>query len=292
MACETDSRRFNSPVLADRLEVFSMALFVVYAARVAAAMVPLRLLDTDWQLGTVSALLDPAAIPLLALGLLHLAGYLDPANPALGRRRDSMARLAILAVLGFLLLIPLQAFAAWNSVSSARASVSLQRTTANRNFAVIREAIDTATSVEDLQARLRSLESPSLNIRFETLGLPLSETKRRLRLRLSEAEEQLKTRISLPPPKAIEDVALNTLRVIASCGVFAAAFAIAAQRRNSEVPLLVEVMTLWSLRGTLHPHQPAGGGGPARLRRGWPGAHEADYFEPLAPEEEDPFASP
>ncbi len=278
-------RDHDSPLLADRLEVFSMALFVLYSVRVAAAVVPLRLFDHQWQLSAVSALLDSAAIPLVALGLLHLAAYLDPANQALGLRRNALARLAILAVLGFLLLIPLQAFAAWNSVAAAQGNVSRQQTTATSNFALIREAINAATSLDDLQERLQSLQTPNLTIRFENLGLPLAETKRRLLIRLNAAQNEVKTRINAPPPRVIEDVAINSLRVMSSCAVFAVAFAIAAQRRGSEVPFLLEVHTIWSLRGT--PTTPAPGSGPAGRRLlGSPAAYEEDYIELLVPSDE------
>ena len=291
MASETTGfRDHDSPMLADRLEVFSMALLVLYSVRVAAAVVPLGLLDPQWQLSAVSALLDSAAIPLVALGLLHLAAYLDPANRALGRRRDALARLAILAVLGFLLLIPLQAFAAWNSVAAAQGNVLRQQTTATGNFAQIREAINAATSLDDLQARLQSLQTPNLSIRFENLGLPLAETKRRLLIRLTAAQKEVKTRINAPPPQVIEDVAMNSLRVMSSCAVFAAAFAIAAQRWGSEVPLLLELHTIWSLRGA--PTATGPGSGPAGRRfLGSPPAHEKDYIERLAPPEELPSDS-
>ena len=256
MASTRGFREHNSPILADRLEVFSLALLVFYVVRVAAAIVPLRPLDTLWQLGAVSALLDSAAIPLMALGFVHLAVYLDPANASLGKRRDSLARLAILVMLGFLLLIPLQAFAAWNSVASVQALVTRQQTATNSTFAQIREAIKAATSLEDLQRRLQSLQTENLDIRFEDLGLPLPETKRRLLIRLNEAHQQVKTRITPPPSMDIEAVVRNSLRVMSASAVYTLAFAIVAQRRGSDIPLLVEVHTIWSLRSSKGTKQP------------------------------------
>jgi hypothetical protein len=223
--------------------------------------------------------------------LLHLAAYLDPANTALGQRRDALARWAILAVLGFLLLLPLQALAAWNSVAAAQARVSLERKTASSNIALIRQAIHAATSLDDLQARLQSLQTPSLVIRFKKLNLPLAETKRQLLLRLSEGEEQLKMRINPPPPEAIENLGKSTLRGISVSAVFAFAFAMAAQRKGSEVPLLVEILTIWSLKAAANPKGP--GRGPITRRLlGSPTAREEDYFERLARGEEEPSNPP
>ncbi|WP_216913858.1 hypothetical protein [Synechococcus sp. CCAP 1479/13] len=261
--------------------MFARVLFVIYGVRVVATAIPLQPLDTLWQLSVSSVLISAAAIPLLGLGLLHLAAYLDPANAALEKRRDALARWAILAVLGFLLLIPLQTYASWSTVATARARLTSQLTIANRNFALVREAINAATSLEDLKTRLQALESPELGIRFENLGLPLPETQRQMLIRLNEIEEQVKARIKAPPPEAIENVATNTLRVTATSVVYALAFAIAAQRRGREVPLLVEMLTIWSLRRQ-----------DRQSRRGSPGAVEEDYFAQLAPPEDDPPASP
>ncbi len=281
MVSDSPSRPREGQVLADRLSVFALALFVIYGVRVAATAFPLRPLDTLWQLTISSTLINTAAIPLLGLGLLHLAAYLDPGNPALARRRESLARWAILAVLGFLLLLPLQAYASWSTVATARARLMTQQTSANRNFAQIRDAINSATSSKDLQARLQSLQSPELGIRFQNLGLPLAETKRQMLIRLNEIQEQVKTRINAPPPEAIEDVARNASRLMGTSFVYALAFAIAAQRRGQDIPLLVELLTIWSLRRQAD-----------RSRRGVPGAPDRDYLAQLAPLEDDPTRLP
>ncbi|MBD2718419.1 hypothetical protein H6G99_05560 [Synechococcus sp. FACHB-909] len=281
MVTDSPASPRGAAVLADRLSVMAIALFVIYGVRVVATAIPLRPFDTLWQLSVSSTLISAAAIPLLGLGLLHLAAYLDPANAALEKRRDALARWAILAVLGFLLLIPLQTYASWSTVATARTRLTSQLSIANRNFALVREAINAATSLEDLQVRLQALQSPELGIRFENLGLPLPETQRQMLIRLNEIEEQVKARIKAPPPEAIENVATNTLRVTATSVVYALAFAIAAQRRGREVPLLVEVLTIWSLRRQGRPPRP-----------GSPGAIEEDYFAQLAPPEDDPPASP
>ncbi len=284
MASEQEFREFNSAVLADRLGIVSIALFVVYGITVVSAILPVRGLDTAWQLSLISALLDSAAIPLVALGLLHLAAYLDPGNPALQRRRDAVARWAILAVLGFLLLIPLQGYASWKSVSTAQARVARQLTTAEATFGLIRDTINTATSIDNLQARLQSLQTPSLGIRFENLGLPLPETKRQLLIRLNEVQEQVKARIRAPAPQAIEDVAKNSLRVMISAAALAVGFAAGAQRRNSDVPFVVELHTWWTLRGARRPQEsPAGLAGLPILGTS---PREEDYFERLVPQDD------
>ena len=281
MSADAQFRATQTMTLARRLSVFSVAMFVIYAVRVAATAFPFKPLDTLWQLNFSAALIEAAAIPLMGLGLLHLAAYLDPENPWLGRCRAALARWAILVVIGFLLLIPLQAFASWSTVATAKARLTTQQTSANRNFALIREAIRAATSLDDLQTRLQSLQSPELGIRFENLGLPLSETKRQMLLRLNEVEEQVKTKINAPPPEAIQDVASNSGRLMGTSLVYALAFAIGAQRRSQEIPLLVEILTIWSLRSQA-----------GRRPRGIAGAPDGDYFAQLAPQDQDPADAP
>lgn len=281
MASDIPFRPIETATLANRLSVFSITLFVIYGVRVAATAIPFRPLDTLWQLTVSAALIEAAAIPLVGLGLMHLAAYLNPDDPALVRRREVMARWAILAVLGFLLLIPVQAYASWSTVATVRARLTTQQTAANRNFALVREAISAATTLEDLQARLQSLQSPELGIRFENLGLPLAETQRQMLIRLNDIQEQVKTRINAPPPEAIEDVARNSGRLMATSLVYALAFAIAAQRRGQDIPLLVELLTVWNLR------RQAG-----RPLRGVPGAPDEDYFAQLAPPDDDPTPTP
>jgi len=274
MAGTKEFRAFDSAILADRLAFMALALFVTYLITLLSSILPVRLLDTDWQLRFISACLDSATIPLVALGLLHLAAYLDPDNPALQKRRDAVARLAVVAVFGFLLIVPLQAFAGWNSVVAARANVARQLSVANGTFDLLQETITTATSLDNLQARLQAIQTPSLGIRFETMGLPLPDTKRRMLARLQEVRQEVAARIQAPTPKAIEAVIRDSLRVMLSSFALAIAFAMGAQRKGREVPLLVEWHTAISLRGGPLPGLASG-------------PSEEEYFSRLVPEEDD-----
>ena len=280
-------RPFDSEILADRLAFMAIALFVIYLITLLASILPANPLDTAWQLRFISACLDSGTIPLVALGLLHLAAYLNPGNPSLQKRRDAVARWAVVAVIGFLLIIPLQAFAGWNSVATARANVARQLSVANDTFNLLQETITTATSLDNLQARLQAIQTPSLGIRFEDLGLPLPETKRAMLARLKEVREQVEARIQAPAPQAVEAVARDSVRVMLSAFALAIAFAMGAQRKGQEVPLLVEWHTALVVRGP-QANQPRTGG---PLGLPFPGlsngATEEEYFSRLVPEDDD-----
>jgi len=206
MASTMEFTEFDSAMMADRLAFIAIALFAVYLITLLASILPIRLLDTARQRRFISACLDSATV---ALGQLHLAAYLDPGNPTLLKRRD---RLAIGAVIGFLLIIPLQAYAGCQDVAVAM-------------------------------------------------------------------------NIQAPAPQAIEAVARDSLRVMLSSFALAIAFAMGAQRKGSDVPLLVEWHTILSLRGP-RAANPGAGGHPGLPLPGLSAPPEEAYFSRLVPKED------
>jgi hypothetical protein len=84
------------------------ALLVVFAVMVLNAALPLRLVDPSWLQGLIQFLLSQGFLPLIALVLVPLAVVINPKSSRLCRRRDRFSRLALVAALGFALLIPLQ----------------------------------------------------------------------------------------------------------------------------------------------------------------------------------------
>jgi hypothetical protein len=130
------------------------------------------------------------------------------------------------------------------------------------------------------------MQTPSLGIRFDNLGLPLPETKRTMLARLKEVRQQVEARIQAPTPKAIEAATRDSLRVMLSSVALAMAFAMGAQRKGSDVPLLVTWHTMLSVRG---PRQArASGGGQRGLTfPGLSAAPDDAYLSSLAHEEDE-----
>jgi hypothetical protein len=76
MASTKDHRAFqafNSALLAERLAIMAVALFVIQRISLVVSSLPFRLLETVWQQRFISACLDSATITLIALGLIHLS---------------------------------------------------------------------------------------------------------------------------------------------------------------------------------------------------------------------------
>lgn len=281
----SEFKGYEASILADRLSLFSQALLVLYIAAAVAGLLPPAFLNTEWQLRAIRTILDSAFLPLLALGLLHLAAYLDPQNLALQNRRKLVARLAILAVLGFLLFIPLQVTAAWRTVAAANANASRQQERADETFNILRDIIVQAPSLEDLQQRLNNQESRGVRLNLEEKGVSLEQTKKELLEQLVVVRDAVLARVSKPDRQASEALARDTVRVVISCLALALAFSAGAQRKGSTVPLLVEWHTFWVMRGVRL------GNPEDRPTNGFSlGAQEDDYIEKLLPAEDEPPA--
>ena len=285
----SEFKGYEASILADRLSLFALALLVLFVAAAGASLLPPAFLNTDWQLSAIRTILDSSFLPLLGLGLLHLAGYLDPQNLALQNRRKLAARLAILAVLGFLLIVPLQLTAAWRTVAAANANASRQLARANETFNILRDIIVQAPGLDELQERLDNQANRGVRLNLEAKGVSLEQTKQELLEQLIVVRDAVIARVSKPDRQATEALARETFRVVISALALALAFSAGAQRKGSSVPLLVEWHTFWLMRGTRRgTHQD-------RLRNGFPlGTHpmaETDeYLEQLLPAEEDPPA--
>ncbi len=286
------SRGLEAAIFSDRLAVVAMALFAVYLISVLAFILPPRLLDPLWQLSSIKTALEAAPIPLLGLVLLYLAAYLWPANLRLQRRREALARLAILASLGFLLMVPLQGHAVWTAYRRSNSVANQQQASATVRADAVRQAIEQATSVDDLQKRLLALQGPDLRITLDARripAIPLPQLKRQLLSRLDQAEGQFKARVGPIDPATSERITRESLRVMLSAIAFAIAFATLAQRKNSLVPFLIEVP---DLLGSLMASLRAPGAWTDQVRARMPfqkpaSQREAEFFASLAPPEED-----
>ncbi|WP_216904019.1 HpsJ family protein [Synechococcus sp. CCY 9618] len=291
MSETTESRSLESAIFSDRLAVAAMALFVVYLVSVLATILPPRFPNPIWQLSSIKVITEGAPIPLLGLALLHLAAFLCPANIQLQKRRNALARLAILAALGFLLIVPLQSHAVWRSYRDSYSVAAQQQASATQRADAVRQAIEQATSAEDLQERLVALQRPDLRIRLDAKtfsAIPLPDLKKQLLSQVDQTEGQYKARFGSLDPGATDRIFRDSLRAILSSIAFAIAFAALAQRKNSKSPFLMEIPSL--------PGRLVASLGPRRTRPGQAGAaldfmkspakREEEFFESLAPPED------
>jgi hypothetical protein len=199
-----------------------------FLAAALAAMLPIRITDPNWQLGVISSLVDNGGFALIGLVLLHFASHLEPANGPWKARCITFRQLAIAATLGFLLVVPLQAFAIWKAKTASEAVTTVQQRQVAQRFKALREAIRTAPTVGDLQGRLRQLGGPTLQA--ADLGQPLPQLRQQLLVALQQAETTVRAQIPEIDPERMWGFMKDSVRVMVSALAFAFAFGTAARR--------------------------------------------------------------
>lgn len=221
-----------------RLSWVALVLLALYATTVLSAALPLLLTDPAWQLRLYNALVNASAFPLVGVGLLHLAAELDPRSETLARRAGFFKRLMVPVALGFLLLIPFQGYLIWQQSNTAASGQTTQLARQERTLASLRQAVQQADSVGELQRRLSVLQGPNLGPAEQ--ALPLNQLKPLLMVALEQADRSLqRRRAELPKADPLNLIAL-ALRNGVACLALAIGFAALGQRRRSPGPLLME----------------------------------------------------
>ncbi len=249
MTDPTDYFRVQQGVFARRLGVIAIALFVLYTANVLARIIPFRVLLSSWQLEFSASLIDAAPIALLGLILVHLAAYVDPSNPIHKRRKQRFSRMALAAVLGFLLLIPLNVYAVWTGLGNLQATRSKVEVDAVRRIDKFRQIVSSATTPEDLQQRLESIGVPGL--KPSELRQPLPRLKQLLLENLDKAQGSLeakKTGAGAVLREGLWSLIQSVLKLVVASLTLALAFAAGAQGRNSDISLLDSWQRSWDRR--------------------------------------------
>lgn len=228
------------------LAAASSCFLLIFLAAALAALLPIRFVDPGWQLGMIRSLVDNSSFPLISLVLLHFASHLEPANGPWQARCTTFRYLAISATLGFLLIVPLQAFATWKAIAASEASTTGQQRQVTETFGELREAIRTAPTLDDLQDRLQQLNGPPLQA--ADLNQPLPQLRQQLLAALQQAESTVKTQLPAIPPERKWDLIKESVRIVASALAFAFAFGTAACRPGDSYslwPALAHGLTQW-----------------------------------------------
>jgi hypothetical protein len=195
-----DSRSHQSPLplpplmLAPALSAIGLALCLIFVLTVCSQLLPLRLLQPAWQLRASAVLLENGLWPLLGLGLLQLASYLEPTDWRLGERWERLGRLGVIAVLGFVLLMPLQIVATARTLHSLDSKQRSQQDQVESNLKLMRQQIQASTSLGDLQRRIRDIQAPDLLIDPASLNKPLPVLKRSFLASVDQSEQLLRRR--------------------------------------------------------------------------------------------------
>lgn len=215
------------------LDVSSLCLFALFIIHLLPILVESKPTHPDWQGQFVDTLDRQALLAFLGFVLLHLAVFLNPKKQALRMRLRRVRHLAVIACLGFLLLIPLQLA---NSLQSFRA---LQVTRDNNAAEVtrlmqVRESIVRSKNSQDLDLRLQALTEPALIPEQKRKALPDLQTDL---LRANDVRQAQLTALIKDQASQFSPLALMISRVASVVG-WATAFAAGAVPWGSKRTLL------------------------------------------------------
>ena len=245
MPPSSESSRRGAPVLlsAPGLSVVALVLFVLFATLVAGALWPVQLLNPLWQLRLAGSLVNGAPFALLGLALLQIAMELGPHDPVLQRRQRLCSHLAVAVALGFLLLLPLQGVAGLQQSRSTTSAQSTRISGAERRLVVLRQAVASATSNEEINQRLQRLQGPVLGP--ADIAQPLPLLKAQVGAVLDQAQLQIARERQATPPTNPWRLLPELLRNAIACLALTLGFAALAVRPGSEDSLLEEWQEGW-----------------------------------------------
>jgi len=215
-------------------------LFLIFLATVLIDLFPLKVLTPAWQFGFNNRLIGSGIPALIGFCLLHVAVLLNPGNQLLKQRLMSVRQGAIIAAVGFFLLIPLQGFATWKFFRDGKATQASGMKAANRRFSPIKQAIVNSSSANDLQERLAKLNL-GMRLNEEQKKQPLPELKKGLLSEVERVEIQTTDRLAGPTPAVIWAAIQSSSRVVLASLGYSLAFAAGAQMKGSANTLLEAV---------------------------------------------------
>jgi hypothetical protein len=218
---QSESAQQSAGIMLFRVGV---ALLVIFTILLLAGLFPIKIIDPGWQLRVIRTLVNNGTIAVLGLVLISLAPVIHPTE-TLKKRRLRIANLAVIASIGYLLIVPLQGIAIWQGLSSFGISQARQLQAAKDKIELIRKAVNESGNTAELQKRLQAIPGPSLPPL--NTNTPIEIVRPQLLSLLNTAQGQLRQRSAGAGLSAdrLQQLVQESIRVGLSALVFAAAFA-------------------------------------------------------------------
>jgi hypothetical protein len=228
--------------LASTLWCSGLVLILSYIITVLTSILPLRPLEATWQLNLITNLVDNGGIPLIGLVCLQAAAQFSPAHSRRQVIHSALANLSLLAMAGFLLLVPLQLVASLNVYETIKSEQVGRIERGTRRLDNLSQAIAQSTGAEAVQAELQKFEG--LRLGPEELALPLPRLKESLLERIGKARRQLEAQLPPPGQHLSWPMIQASLRIVPTSLVYALGFAATGRRRGQRISLLDELRAL------------------------------------------------
>ena len=219
--------------MADSLQWLSFALILVFLAQVITGLFPIALLQPEWMVRFSGSLRGIASLPLIALGLIMLANMIDDKVMPSSSHLQLMRRIASLAAIGFLLLIPLQTYGTVVGIRS-----QLQQNQAQLNsLTSAAELVQNASNEPQLRAAIRAIPGAD-GVADQPLGADVKTIKLALLNKLRESTNRLQTQLDDSKTKAIENIIPPLIRDAIISLAYAIGFAGMGYGQNGNSSLL------------------------------------------------------
>jgi hypothetical protein len=219
--------------MADSLQWLSFALILVFLAQIITALFPVALLQPEWMVRFSGSLRGIASLPLMALGLIMLANMIDGKVMPSSSHLQLLRRIASLAAIGFLLLIPLQTYGTVVGIRS-----QLQQGQAQLNSLTSAAVlVQNASNEPQLRDAIRAIPGAD-GVADQPLGADIKTIKSALLKKLRESTNSLQTQLNDSKTKAIQDIIPPLIRDAIISLAYAIGFAGMGYGRNGNSSLL------------------------------------------------------
>lgn len=230
------------------LALMGLALLLVYLVTVLSVMFPLALLLPEWQLRLAGSLRGGASFPIEGTALILIANRIDPNSISIARWLDRLRQLAVIATLGFLLLIPLQLFASVTQLKLVRDQD--QQLLASLSSAT--KAVASARSAPEFAAAVAQLPgAPPL--RKDALTGGFEPARQQLLAQLEPQIRQLSSQVDATRAARLNQVITASLRDGLVTFIYALAFAAVARFPGAKYSLLSDMLLAFETLAALRP---------------------------------------
>lgn len=226
--------------LAQLLSLSGLCLLGVFVVTVAWETWPVQLLQPQWVLRLCGSLRGGASFPLVGAGLLLIGRYLDNGSKKAWNRITRQVRaLAILASLGFLLLIPLQAYGLWGlaQAEDQQDRISIDRLTG------ITKAIAAANSEAALREAISGLPGAA-GLASTPLQEPPGQVRQRLLAELTPQINQLQLKLGQRRRARLQRALVTGSRDSLICLLYAVPFAAIGKWPDRRYSFLSDLLDL------------------------------------------------
>ena len=219
--------------LADSLQWLSFTLVLVFLAQIITALFPIALLQPEWMVRFSGSIRSIASLPLMALGLIMLANMIDDKVMPSSSLLQLLRRIASLAAIGFLLLIPLQTY---GSVVGIRSQLQQNQAQLN-SLTSAAELVQSASNEPQLRDAIRAIPGAD-GVADQPLGADVKTIKSALLNKLRESTNRLQTQLDDSKTKAIENIIPPLIRDAIISLAYAIGFAGMGYYQNGNSSLL------------------------------------------------------